>query len=124
MSLSKKKFFALILLTLSLSALSANEQAIKGSIQASGKKFKPNSSQATITLDEASKKALAKVNGKLVSAILEVEDGYLVYSVNIATKGKIQELLVDAGNGEILGMNQEDGKPKDKGDGDGEENDD
>lgn len=122
MSLSKKDYIALILLTVTLSVASAKEQTIRGSIHASGKKFKSASSLAKISLDEASKKALTKVNGKLVSAILEVEDGYLVYSVNIASNGKIQELLIDASNGEILGMNQEDGKQKDKGD--VEENDD
>jgi len=47
---------------------------------------------------------------KFTDSELEVEDGYLVYSIEMTVKGRkgIDEILVDAGNGKILSREHED----------------
>ena len=58
---------------------------------------------ANITPANASKSALAKVNGTVLKVSLEDENGNLVYSVIIkAHNGTIFEVKVDAGNGNLL----------------------
>ncbi len=110
-------------LALSFTAM-AEEAAVHSSIKMN-KNAAATRARATISSETAGQAALKKVHGKIISNKLENEDGSLIYAVNISTSGhKNQEVLVDAGNGKILAMNSEDGKPADKGDGDGEENDD
>ncbi|MBI4178399.1 PepSY domain-containing protein [bacterium] len=57
---------------------------------------------ARVNLIDAVKSALAAVPGKAVSAELEDEAGFLVYSVEIVSGEKVTEVKVDAGNKRIL----------------------
>ena len=60
---------------------------------------------AKISREAAEKAAMAKAGPgmKITETELEVEDGCLVYSVDLKGEGKgKQEILVDAGNGKIL----------------------
>ena len=64
---------------------------------------------AKITPDNASRAALAKVNGTVLRVSLENENGYLVYSVIIkASNGTIFDVKVDAGNGKVLHISADD----------------
>jgi uncharacterized membrane protein YkoI len=64
---------------------------------------------AKITSDNASRAALAKVNGTVLRVSLENENGYLVYSVIIkASNGTIFDVKVDAGNGKVLHISADD----------------
>jgi curli biogenesis system outer membrane secretion channel CsgG len=61
--------------------------------------------QAKVTLEEATKTALAQVpNGQVKSAELEEEDGILVWSFDISTPESkdITEILVDAKTGKFV----------------------
>lgn len=59
---------------------------------------------AKISLLQAIAKAQKRVPGTVIEAELEVEHRYLIYEVEIITSaGEILEVIVDAGNGRILG---------------------
>ena len=60
--------------------------------------------QAKITADQAKQAAEAQVSGTASSVELDNENGSLVYEVKIGN----QELKVDAGNGSILKIEQDD----------------
>jgi uncharacterized membrane protein YkoI len=63
---------------------------------------------AKLTLQDAIAAAQAAVPGQVLSVGLEEEDGYLVYEVEIVeAQGAITEVLVDAGNGTVLQMEQD-----------------
>lgn len=66
---------------------------------------------AKITAAQASTAAQAKVPGKVLSVKLEEEDGFLVYEVKIGT----MEVLVDAGNGQVLSQSAADTEESDTG---------
>lgn len=69
--------------------------------------------KAKITCANASKTALGKVPGATVKeAELEEEHGKLVWSFDLATKGKsgIDEVQVDALTGEVSAVEHEDAK--------------
>ena len=71
--------------------------------------------RAKVTPDAATAAAQAKVpKGKIVSAEIEEEDGKLIYSFDIRTKGRsgIDEVNVDAITGAVLGVQHE--TPKDE----------
>jgi len=56
------------------------------------------------------------VTGKVIETELEVEHEFLVWEVkSVANDGTTTELYVDAGNGEILAMEQEDDEDHDEG---------
>lgn len=57
---------------------------------------------AKVSLVDAIKAAQKGVPGTPVSAELEGEDGFLVYSVDIATASQTIEVIVDAGTGKVL----------------------
>ena len=57
---------------------------------------------AKITPEEAKKSALVEVAGKVVKVSLDNENGYVVYSVEIATNTGVKDVKVDAGNGKVL----------------------
>jgi uncharacterized membrane protein YkoI len=57
---------------------------------------------AKITPEDAKKSALAEVPGKVVKVSLDNENGYVVYSVEIATDTGVKDVKVDAGNGHVL----------------------
>ena len=63
---------------------------------------------AGISMDSAINAALAQVQGKVLRAELENENGYLVYGVEIVkTDHQIMDVKVDAGNGKILKIEQD-----------------
>ncbi len=88
---------------------------IQGSIKVEGKHSRAElKKMAKISLPQAEKTALAAVAGKdsdktVVESELEVEDGFLVYAVEVRVKGQkgAEEILVDAGSGKVLGREAE-----------------
>ena len=70
---------------------------------------------ARISFDDAMKAALAAAPGKIIKAELEIEDGNLMYSFEIVGARKaITEVEIDAGNGKVLGTEQEEAGEKEK----------
>ena len=70
---------------------------------------------AKVTQAEAQKTALAQFKSsstKIKSSELEVEQGCLVYSFDIAVSGKpgVEEIMIDAGTGKILSRKHESAK--------------
>lgn len=63
---------------------------------------------ATITADQASQSANAAVPGTVCEVELDEEDGSVVYSVEILTDTGVVEVVVDAGNGNVLAQEVED----------------
>lgn len=61
-----------------------------------------NNSAKALTLDEAQKIALAEVDGKVVKAIEETDDGRNYYEFDIIANDQLHELEVDASNGKII----------------------
>lgn len=67
------------------------------------KKVKWENNKSFITSIEASKKALLKYPGKIISSLLDKKNGYSFYEINIADpKGDVQKVFVDAKNGEVF----------------------
>jgi hypothetical protein len=65
-------------------------------------------SLAKITLSQAVQTALGAVNGKVLKAELEDENGFLVYGVEVVTADKsIVEVKVDAGSEKVLAMSRD-----------------
>ena len=90
-------------------AHAAHESKMKGSIQVPHESQKSYANLAQISLVEATNKALRNTPGKIISSGLENEDGFLVYAIKISTAQKdVKEVIVDAGNGQILASNDED----------------
>lgn len=90
-------------------ATAAHEEKITGSIKVSTGSQKNYAQMAKITLVQATDKALQNTPGKMISSGLENEDGFLVYSIKISTaKKEIKEVIVDAGDGQILAANEDD----------------
>jgi uncharacterized membrane protein YkoI len=78
---------------------------------------------ATTTTAEATAAAQAAVPGKVGDVVLENENGYVVYGIEITTAdGSTVDVKVDAGNGSILAK-QADGAESSDDAGDGETND-
>jgi uncharacterized membrane protein YkoI len=70
---------------------------------------------AKVTKAQAQSVALAKIkasSAKIESSELEVEQGCLVYSFDIAVSGKpgIEEIMVDAGTGKVISHKHETAK--------------
>jgi uncharacterized membrane protein YkoI len=61
---------------------------------------------ARITADQARSAALAKVPGTATRVELENEEGNLVYSVKVKTTAGKSEVTIDAGNGNVLQVEQ------------------
>ena len=78
-----------------------SEGEIKGSI-AIPSEHTYLAGMAKVSLVQAVEAAVKKNSGKAISAELEEEDGYLVYSVEIVTGDGTVEVKVDAGNKQIL----------------------
>jgi len=100
----------------------AAKAAWKGSIKVEGKHSQAElKKMAKIRESDAKKKALAAVEGKAGDkkageAELEVENGYLIYAVDVKVKGKdgVEEILVDAGDGKVLAHEHESGAAEEK----------
>jgi hypothetical protein len=71
---------------------------------------------AKLTLDQAVHNALAAVQGKILKAELENENGFLVYGVEVVAADKsIVDVKVDAGTGKLLAMDRDKVDDKDHG---------
>jgi uncharacterized membrane protein YkoI len=62
---------------------------------------------ARITADQARSAALAHTPGTATSVELENEDGNLVYGVTVKTSAGERDVKVDAGNGKVLHVEQD-----------------
>jgi uncharacterized membrane protein YkoI len=62
---------------------------------------------AVISQEEAKTAALKEVQGNLNKVYLEDEDGNVVYSVEIFTPTGVKDVKVDAGNGHVLAIENE-----------------
>lgn len=62
---------------------------------------------ARITADQARSAALASVPGTVTSVELENEDGNLVYGVTVKAAAGERDVKVDAGNGKVLHIEQD-----------------
>jgi uncharacterized membrane protein YkoI len=63
---------------------------------------------AKISMDSAISAALKEVPGRVLTADLENEDGYLVYGIEIIkTDNQVVDVKVDAGNGKVLKIDQD-----------------
>ena len=120
-----------VLLAMASVAVQANDgkeaPESQGSIKvAKGTKADAWPGLAKLSLSEAVAAALKKAPGKAVKVELEGDEGSLVYSVEIAGADKqVTEVLVDAGDGKILGV-EKGGEDEDKedpkdGEGDGDD---
>jgi uncharacterized membrane protein YkoI len=122
------KFIRMFLATSCLAALvvltaaarenaAADKPAAKGSIRPIGKVTPADRpALAKISFESALKAALAKVPGGVIKAELEVEDGCLMYSFEIVGPDKtITEVEIDAGNGQVLGTENETGEKEQEG---------
>ncbi|GBD96405.1 MAG TPA: peptidase M4 [Nitrospirae bacterium] len=70
---------------------------------------------ARISMDSAINAALAQVRGKVLRAELENENGYLVYGVEIVRADRqVIDVKVDAGNGKILKIEQDQSDNEDR----------
>lgn len=64
--------------------------------------------EAKISADEARRIALERIGGEVVESELERENGRVVYEFEIKTaEGRYYEVVVDAGTGEIVGVEDE-----------------
>jgi uncharacterized membrane protein YkoI len=101
---------ALLAASLTTGAPAKEENAAAaGSIRPAGK-IKPADlpTLARMSFDEAMKAALIAAPGKIIKAELEIEDGNLMYSFEIVGDRKaITEVEIDAGNGKVLGTDQD-----------------
>lgn len=94
------------------------EDAISGSIAVPGESTFL-ASLAKVSLVDAIQAAVKNTPGKAVSAELEDDDGFLVYSVDVVNEGKVTEVTVDAGNKKIL-KTEIQGEDEDEDDGEDE----
>lgn len=114
MNMNLRKLFgiacaAVLAASLTTSSPAREEKAAVGSIRPAGN-IKPADlpSMAKVSFDTAMTAALAAVPGHIIKAELEVEDGNLMYSFEIVgAKKSITEVEIDAGNGRVLGTEQE-----------------
>jgi len=89
-------------------ATEARAPRIKGTIKVEGRpSLEELKKKVKITQAEAEKAALKAVGAKEMKTTyseLELEQGYLVYSIDVKVIGKegIEEIWVDAGNGKVL----------------------
>ena len=72
-------------------------------------------SMATISMDQAVRKALATVQGHVLKTELEEENGFLVYGVEVVGADKtIEDVKVDAGSGEVLAVERDETDDRDR----------
>ena len=90
---------------------SHREIATAGSIAVDKSKKADIGNLAKISIQDAISIAKKSVDGNVIEAALEIEDGYLLYEVEIVAEDRTRhEVLVDAGNGAVLKLKQK--KPK------------
>lgn len=86
-----------------------------GSINIGDVDEKSVTDKAAITSDEAKQIAEKSVNGTAKNVELENENGYLVYGVIVDTNGNSYDIKIDAGNGNILKTETDNGYEESKG---------
>lgn len=80
-----------------------DKTTIHGSISVKSKSKSEYSSLAKISLQDAIAAASKGTTGKVIEAALDREDGFLVYEIEVLMPNQVKkEVLVDAGNGQIL----------------------
>ena len=107
---------ALAGVTVTAGEMGEGKRALEGSIKVQGKHSEAElRKMAKIESKEAVRIALAAATGKesdktVGDQELEVEGGCLLYSIEIKLTGQkgVQEILIDAGNGKVLGREDED----------------
>ena len=109
---------AALILSLATASRAADKEkdAPKGSIRPTGE-VKPADlpSLAKITFQQAVAAALKASPGSIIQAELEVEGGTLMYSFRIVgADKKITEVEIDAGNGKVLDIENEEDEKDDK----------
>ncbi len=119
---------ALILVTgisVSVWAKQEAEPKIQGSISTRGMTQAEYPKKSKLTPAEASTIATNQAPGNVISLGLENEDGFLVYAVNIAGQSSgFHEVIVDAGNGQVLSNAAKNSLGEKADDEDGEQEDD
>jgi uncharacterized membrane protein YkoI len=110
------------LIALGGTGISAEQANTAGSIQVKNEEEAGFASMAKVSMASAINAALKEVQGKVLRAELENENGYLVYGIEIAkTDHQIVEVKVDAGDGKILKV-ENDRKEKESHEREGHEN--
>jgi uncharacterized membrane protein YkoI len=66
--------------------------------------------KAKITADDAKNAALKAVSGTVKKVSLDNENGNVVYSVEIQTASGVVDVKVDAGNGQVLAQDRDNGE--------------
>lgn len=96
-----------ILLVTANFASAKTPEMLAGSIPLNRHSKSEDARLSKISLQDAIVIANKEVPGKVVEAALEQEGGYLVFEVEIVTDaGTKREVLIDAGNGSILGLKE------------------
>jgi uncharacterized membrane protein YkoI len=91
------------LIALGGTTISAQQANPAGSIQVKNEEEAGFAGMAKVSMESAINAALKEVQGGALRAELENENGYLVYGIEIAkTDHQIVDVKVDAGNGKIL----------------------
>lgn len=82
---------------------SGNGQRIHGAIPVTNQSEAEFPTMAKITLNQAVQRVAASTPGRVLKAELEEEDGFLVYSVEVAQPDQsVVEVKLDAGSGKTL----------------------
>ncbi|MBA2491469.1 MAG: PepSY domain-containing protein [Gammaproteobacteria bacterium] len=91
------------------SATALSEEPTQGSIRVSKDEDQANlAKRAVLSAAQAEQAVAGKTPGKVIETEREVENRFLVWEVkSVADDGTTTELYVDAGNGEIVAMEQE-----------------
>jgi uncharacterized membrane protein YkoI len=102
---------ALLIATLSMSAVAMTMSLPGKSREGSQKSQAKLAKQAKITLAQARKIAVKRAPGTIEEGELEREHGKLVYSFDIRNgRGTITEVQVDARNGRVVSVEEENAK--------------
>jgi uncharacterized membrane protein YkoI len=80
----------------------ASTGKVMGSLPTTEKDEMAMAPLAKIKLTDAIKVAQPKATGKIISAKLDNENGYLVYNIRSFKDGQVTQTFVDAGNGKLI----------------------
>jgi len=96
-------------LGLARAAATVPEEPTSGSIQVSKDEGEYKLAKlAKVSMAQAEQAANRQTHGKVIETELENESGFLVWEVkSVAQDGALTEVYIDAGNGKVLAMEQE-----------------
>jgi len=104
-------------------AKSTANEVQNGTIRVEKKTDKDFFDQAKLSIEQSMVKALSEVQGTILKAELDNENGFLIYSIEVMKVDKnIMDVKIDAGSGEILFVEEND-EDKDREDDESEEDD-